>query len=83
MWIDPTQLRKLGIPVMEVDVSAGQGMCISGNVPHLVTNTQTPTIAWAWNILLPETLNRSYGRFQINRQHKINSKVTCNCSQFF
>ena len=66
MWIDPSSLRNHGIAVMEIDVRAGQAVWISCDVPHMVMNTETPTIAWTWNILLPETLHKSYERFHIN-----------------
>jgi mannose-6-phosphate isomerase-like protein (cupin superfamily) len=75
MWIDPKILRKAGIPVMEVDVKEGQGVWVPYNIPHMVVNTITLTTAFAFNILMPQTLSESYKRMGTNRLYGIDSKV--------
>jgi len=75
MWINPDVLRQSGIPVLEVDVKEGEAIWVPYNLPHMVLNTETLTVAFAYNILLPQTLQYSFERLAVNRKFNVHSKV--------
>jgi len=68
-------LRNQGKHIVSVVVEAGQAIWVPSGIPHRVQNLCTPTIAFAWNILLAEHLENAIEDVSRCRNRRVDPKI--------